>query len=228
LLIAGALIAVTPGLRAQEATRSPPAPPSSGSVQEQEKPSFGVLRVVVASGEDDLLLTIAQRGNTQTLVSCYRQCSFLAVPGTYTLSATNREQDIQFHRTLQVGERTSFWVSPGNRTRRTVGWIAGIAGPIAMVVGLALAIVQVVDDPGYQCNESNCPTSKSHPVGPALFFAGLLATPIGWTLFALNGPSVDPTDLKLARATPPRDRHLELGLVALPRGGWGLGFSTPF
>jgi hypothetical protein len=140
--------------------------------------------------------------------------------------ATSPERKIQYLTTLHVDESTTFWVSSGHPSRRTVGLIAGIAGPMAMVSGIVLALSQLLNDPAYQCNERNCPPSKSHPVGPALFLTGLFVTPFGWELFATSGPRVHPVDDEPHKGM--RDQRLQLGVLALLRGGWGVGLSTPF
>jgi hypothetical protein len=59
-----------------------------------------------------------------------------------------------------------------------------------------------------------------------MFWGGLLATPIGWVVFATSSEMrVDPVDDK---PTPVRAPRLQLGLVPLPRGGWGVVLSTGF
>jgi hypothetical protein len=166
LAIVGALLVVAPDLRAQEATRSPLS--SSPTAQGKEAPPVGAVRVVVATAEDDLLLSAAHFGERQAIVSCYRRCAFWAEPGNYTLLATSPERDVYYLKTLHVNESSAFQVSSGHPLRRTVGLIAGIVGPIVMVSGVVLFLNQLTSDPAYQCNEANCPPAKSHPVGPAL------------------------------------------------------------
>jgi hypothetical protein len=224
LSIAGALFAFTPDLRAQEATGLPlAAPPSLAVKGEDGAPSVRVVPVVVATREDGLLLTVAQPGNQQAIVSCYHQCSFLAVSGSYTLWATNPGRRVHYQTTLHVGQRTTFWVSSGEPAARTAGLIAGIAGPIATISGVVLGLSQVLAE---QCNESNCPPPKDHPVALGLVLGGLFATPIGWTIFATSGPRVNPVDDKPIKYV--REQRLQLGVLALPRGGWSVGLSTPF
>ena len=104
----------------------------------------------------------------------------------------------------------------------------GIAGPLLMVGGVAVLFAQILSDPNYQCNESNCPPSKSYPLGAVMFFTGLVATPAGWVMFATNGPRVRELDAEATHANDPRDTQLRLGVVSLPRGGWGIGLSTLF
>ncbi len=111
---------------------------------------------------------------------------------------------------------------------RKVGLTAGIAGPLLMVGGIAVALAQILSDPAYQCNESNCPPSGSHPLGLVMFFTGLIATPSGWILYGRSLPTVTALGVEALPASAPRDTQLRLGVVSLPHGGWGVGLSTLF
>jgi hypothetical protein len=97
-----------------------------------------------------------------------------------------------------------------------------------MVGGVAVLFAQILSDPNYQCNESNCPPSKSYPLGAVMFFTGLFATPAGWALFATSGPRVRELDAEATHASGPRDMQLRLGAVRLPHGAWGVGLSWVF
>jgi hypothetical protein len=90
-----------------------------------------------------------------------------------------------------------------------------------------LAVTQVDE-----CNESSCPPTQQSPVPAALFLGGLTTTIAGWVVFALSEPYVDvvdPVDDAPTQPAPsPRDPRLQLGILAFPRGGWGVGLSTMF
>ncbi len=176
-----------------------------------------------------LLNVLAEPGEPQPGVSCYHQCTFWAVPGNHTLWATDPKRGINYHLTLNVQpNQNALSVSSGNPGLRRAGLIAGIAGPLLMVGGIAVLFAQILSDPNYQCNESNCPPGKSYPLGPVMFFTGLIATPVGWALFATNGPRVNELNAEAVPASAPRDPRLKLGVVSLPHGGWGVGLSTLF
>jgi hypothetical protein len=175
--------------------------------------------VVVTTGEDRLLLRVAERGKTQAIVSCYHQCSFWAMPGSYTLWATILERDVDYETTLDVVEPSVFKVSTGHPGARAAGLIAGIVGPLAMATGTYLGIRHVANE---ECAEPTCPTSTDYlPV--VMLLSGLVTTIVGWSVFATTGPRVDE-----APASPSRDPRPQLGVLSLPRGGWGVALSTSF
>jgi hypothetical protein len=225
--IAWAVIAIAPCVRAQEATRLPPAAVLSVAAQAKADAPVGAVRVLVSTDEDDLLLIVALPGKQQAVVSCYHRCSFWGMPGRYTLWATSPERVVHYETTLDVQQRTAFKVSSGHLGARTAGLIAGIAGPIAMVAGAVVAVMQAEE-----CNESSCPRTKLSPVPAALFLGGLTVTISGWMVFALSEPYVDvvdPVDDAPTQPVPPsRDPRLQVGVLAFPRGGWGVGLSTMF
>jgi hypothetical protein len=212
--IAGALFAVAPCLRAQEPT------PSVAALKKEDAP-VGAVRVFVSTNEDGLLLTVAQPGRQQGIVSCYHQCSFWGLPGGYSLWATSCKPEVHYQTTVYVGRHTVFKVSSGHRGLRTAGLIAGIAGPIVALSGLVLGLSRLSE-----CHESNCPPQKDNTVAFALFVGGLVVTPAGWMIFATSGPSVDDEPNELIKSD--RGPHLRMGVLVLPRGGWGMGLSTLF
>jgi hypothetical protein len=75
-----------------------------------------------------------------------------------------------------------------------------------------------------QCGEPTCPTRTNY-VPAVMTLGGLVTTVAGWALFSASGPSVDPVDEPTEPSRAPRP---QLGVLALPRGGWGLGLSTLF
>ena len=72
-------------------------------------------------------------------------------------------------------------------------------------------------------NEDAAP---DHSVAVGLVLGGLLATTVGWIMFAGGGPNVHELDYKPVAHV--RDQRLQFGVLALPRGGWGVGLSTLF
>ena len=223
--IAGALFAIAPCLHAQEANASVAA------WHKADAPA-GAVRVFITTDEDDLLLTVAQPGEQlQGIVRCYHRCSFWGLPGSYTLWATSPERDFNYETTLHVEKRAAFRVSSGHPAARTAGLVTGIVGPIVMVSGVVVLFAQVIRDPAFQCNESNCPQEQSHPLGVVMFWGGLLATPIGWGIFGAGGPSVHKiheSRMRASKAAAARTPPLQLGVLAFPHGGWGVGVSTLF
>ncbi len=172
---------------------------------------------------DRVLLTVSEPGKPEAIVSCYHQCSFLGVLGSYTLRATSPEGKVRYETTLSVGQRNEFNVSLGRPGARTAGLIAGIVGPLAMAGGFLLGVGHVVDERG--CGEPNCPTTTDYvPRGDASL-SGLVTTIVGWTVYAATGPRVD--EANEGRA-PSHDPRPQVGILALPRGGWGVGLSTLF
>jgi len=212
--IAGALFAVAPCVRAQEAT------PSVAS-QEKEDAPVGAVRVFVSTDDERVLLTVAEPGKPRAIVSCYHQCSFWGVPGSYTLWATSPERKVHYETTISVGQRNEFNVSLGHPGARTAGLIAGIVGPVEMYIGTMLGVIHLLRE---GCAESKCPTNTDY-VPVAVLLSGLVTTVVGWAVFAENRPRVDGANE--ARA-PFHDPRPQLGVLALPYGGWGVGLSAAF
>jgi hypothetical protein len=224
--IAGALLAIARCLRAQQAT------PAVAAQRGAETPT-GAVRVVVTTDDDALLLTIAEPGKRNAIVSCHHQCSFWGVPGRYTLRATSTDGQTDCQTTLQVGPHAVFTVSVGHNTgMRTAGLIAGIAGPIAMASGFYFGLSYALD---HQCDDSlHCPSAPDAFGDLAL--AGLASTIIGWAVFGfapreLHVHAVDVADVVDNRPARPAPKHSwrpKLGAVPLPGGGWGAGLSMVF
>ncbi len=94
-----AALAISPTARAQQTVARP----------------VGLIPVYVSSTEEGLLLNVlAEPGEQQPGVSCYRHCTFWAVPGNHTLWATNPGRGVNFHLTLDVQRgQNVFRVSSG-------------------------------------------------------------------------------------------------------------------
>jgi len=222
--IAGVLLVTARGLRAEEAP-SRRAEPSPVATLKKEDAPLGAVRISVSTDEDRLLLTVARPGERKSIVSCYRQCSFWGVRGSYTLWATNQERGVHYQTTLETGQHTAFKASSGSPVARTGGLVAGIAGPIAIVGGMALFIVQVLGDPPCDPSPGRECTKSRRPIGLALFGGGILATVIGWTTFATAGPRVDAVEEKPAQRPPLRAK---LDVMRFSSQGWGVAISARF
>ena len=223
--IAGALFAVAPSLHAQEAD-------GPVAAQNKEDAPASAVRVFITTTEDDVLLTVAQPGEQlEAIVSCHHQCSFWGVPGSYTLWATSPERDLDYETTLHVAKPTAFRVSSGHPGARTAGLITGIVGPL-VIVGGALMVLEAFTE-AQACSESNCEAQNSGKpylgvIGVGAILVGALATPVGWSVYAANGPRVDAVSNDSTARAQPSPSPLHVGLLPLPRGGWGFGVSTVF
>ena len=218
-----ALLAVAPRVPAQEA--APQATPARSAVAAEKtevERLTGAGRVVVFSGDYRVLLTVSEPGKPPAIVSCYHQCSFWGVPGNYTLRATSPERKVHYETTLSVRQRDDFNVSLGHPGARTAGVIAGIVGPVAMAGGFLLGVGHLVDERG--CGEPTCPTTTDY-VPVVMLLSGLVTTIVGWTVYAVSGPRVEGANEERASSLDPRP---QLGVLALPRGGRGIGISTLF
>jgi hypothetical protein len=217
--IAAALLAFAPRVRAQEAKPALAA-------QRKESAPRGAVQVIVTTPEDDLLITVAQPGKPLAIVSCYYQCSFWAIPGSYSLWATGSARNIKYETTLLVRSHTKFAVTTGHHAVRTAGLITGILGPIAVGLGYALVAHAV------QCGECSEGGNADATAGVALFWGGVAATIVGWTVFATSEQThVDAIDDEPARPTQRAELRPPLfhaGVQALPHGGWGVGLSAQF
>jgi hypothetical protein len=219
--MAGALLATAQCVHAQEAAISVEATPVVAAQTKEDAPA-GAVHVFVTTRDDRLLLTVTEPGKQQAIVSCYHQCSFWGLRGRYVLRATTPELEVDYETTLRVGRRRAFRVSSGSPAAHAVGLLVAIAGPIVMIGGVYLGVSYVLE---HQCNESNCPPTKDRSVPGVVIASGLVLTLAGLTTLAVSAPSVQPLDDAPAEPRAPR---LELGVLALPRGGWGVGLSTLF
>jgi hypothetical protein len=220
--LAGALLATAQSVHAQEAAIPVEARRLAAAERKEDAPA-GAVRVVVTTPDDRLLLTVAEPGAMQAIVSCYHQCSFWGLRGRYVLRATTPELEVDYQTTLHVGRRRVFRVSSGSPNAHVVGLLVAIAGPVVMVGGAFYAVEDALGR--RQCDSSNCPPTKDNSVPAVVIASGLVLTLAGLTTYAVTEPSVEPLDDAPAE---PRAPPVGLGLLALPRGGWGVGLSTLF
>lgn len=191
------------------------------AAERKEDAPARAVHVFVTTPDDGLLLTVTEPGRQQAIVSCYHQCSFWGLRGRYVLRATTPELEVDYQTTLRVGRRRVFRVSSGSPNAHAAGLLVAIVGPVVMVGGAYFAVQDVLQ---HQCNE-NCPPTKDNPVPGVVIASGLVLTLAGLTTLAVTAPSVEPLHDAPAEPRAPR---LELGVLALPRGGWGMGLSTRF
>ena len=212
--LASALFAATSSLRAQEfpvaaqsRKRHPPTP-STSSLLRQRTTSNSQSRRPASSSPSSSALAVAGSG-------CGR--------GTASLHATNRERHIDYELTLEVRRSGVYKLSSANNGARIAGAIAGGAGPIAIIAGAFIVVRALVLR--NECDAPSSSKSSSAAIGLSLFLVGVVATPIGWSIYADNGPHLEAVGENSRVCAQPRGPPpLRVGLLPLPHGGgWGLG-----
>ncbi|HEY3669149.1 MAG TPA: hypothetical protein VGL19_24290, partial [Polyangiaceae bacterium] len=146
----------------------------------------------------------------QPIVSCSQGCDFWAPPRGYSLRASKRERKVDEVFSLRVQQNSEFRVSPGNRSLEALGAIAGIAGPVAGVIGTFLVVDAIA---ALGCDICSINAQEAN-VGYALIGIGAVTTPLGWVAFAMNRPRLD----RIVDDSAASEPQLRLGVQPLPRG----------
>jgi hypothetical protein len=203
---------------------SPPVP-----LKASDSP-FAPVHVRLSSDPEDLRLEVGSLDGQQTVAQCNRYCTLRLIPGHYALRAMTLDTGREFELPLRVERSTTFRIDAGSHGARVAGLVIGTAGPILIVAGVVMIFEDAVRNSG--CDD-DCPANRGTDylgaLGLTSVLVGALATPIGWTMFAKNGPELhdERDEAALGRRTP-LISSFHFGVNPLPRGGWGLGASARF
>ena len=183
--------------------------------------------VSIRSSEGSLDLRIVPLGESEAIVECSGHCDFWALPGRYTLYTRDHETGVQDALSLRVKGFSRYDLVQGNDSARDVGLGVGIGGLVSIFTGLVLTMPLLMSS---MCEDSHCASDGDRlaaGIGLGALAVGALAAPLGWSVFSHNR-----TRLRLLDQDPYAASHTEpnvrLGLVALPRGGFGLGGVAAF
>lgn len=135
----------------------------------------------------DVYFPGARAGADAPIVSCPGPCRVVLVPGTYQVAVRETEHTVSGSREIDVRGPTRITMDPDTTEHRSVGLGLGIAGPVAMVTGIAL-LVSAWDDCHYHDGSSRtrCGNDGAETFGLLSLVAGLTATPVGWVMFGTS------------------------------------------
>ena len=222
----------------------PPPPPESSneasgeplwpeaSSEAGQEPAKTVI-VSIRFTEPGVGVTVSTR-DKKILATCKSACRVRLVPGRYIFNVHPGDSTVGGKRALDVQGPMRITFDPDTTDHRYGGLGLGIAGPIAMIVGLGLAISGArvsVDCTGSECNQHTRTDETRIRMGLLTMLGGMGATALGWTMF---GTSIKPeyeieslnSTFTHSRRTLPQ-RSLQLGVVGYPGGG-GLGARLAF
>jgi hypothetical protein len=115
---------------------------------------------------------------------CFDRCALNAVPGRYLLQLSGpRGSDVKTSkRFLDLEESTDVIVDPPSAFQRYFGLTLGILGPTLVLGGLAVMVM----------SSAGGGRGPNYAIGGYTALTGLVMTPVGWVMFAVNGkPSVE-------------------------------------
>ena len=158
---------------------------------------------------------------------CSEYCDFWTLPGKYTLYTLDHSTGQRKDLSLRIKQSSRFVYQAGDDDARATGLALGIGGSVATMTGLVLMATALMSS---MCEDTNCTTNAERnaaTAGLVVFVAGVIATPIGWTMYAHNRTRLKRFDegSQLASETP---KQLRLGVVGVGQGGLGLGGVATF
>jgi hypothetical protein len=114
------------------------------------------------------------------IARCNVPCRATIPAGRYKLYVHEGDGTVSGSRQIDLTQPATVTVGPKSSGQRAGGLILGIAGSVMLISGIALAAT-------YSCYESSraCDTDDGRESAAlALLLGGLVATPVGWVMFA--------------------------------------------
>jgi hypothetical protein len=145
------------------------------------------------------------------ILDCVGRCRLLLLPGKYRIAVRETEDTLPGSRTIEVTGPATVRVDPDSASQRTAGLAMGIAGPILLVVGMAVVLGESC---GHSCTEEDHENGDGAALGGLALLGGLTLTPIGWVMFGKSfKPTVEvETGAPRAASKKPSGRSATLGL----------------
>lgn len=114
---------------------------------------------------------------------CETNCQIQVVPGEYRIRVRETEFTLAGSRVIRINSPTSILFDPDTRAKRTTGLVLGIAGPVAMLVGVGL-VMGAAPDP-----HDAGPSKRNDALaigGVGVLAAGAAMTAAGWVMFGTS------------------------------------------
>jgi hypothetical protein len=112
---------------------------------------------------------------------CLDRCAVTALPGRYLLRVSGPwGSDVKTsQRFLDLEESADVTIDPPSTFQRYFGLSLGILGPTLIVSGIMMSFFS-----SYHTEERVQPW---HTIGLSMALTGVVATPVGWVMFGVNG-----------------------------------------
>ena len=184
------------------------------------EPAAAGAHVAIYSGSGATHLRLVPVGGKEPIAECVGMCDFSALPGRYTLYTHDTSSGDEHQVSLRIKRSSRFQLLQGDDSARDAGLVLGITGSVSIISGFFMVLPVVFSS---ICEASNCTTPGERvtaEVGLGLLLGGIVATPIGFVVFAHNR-----TKLKLIDQSPYEANNspsLRLGVIGL-NGGVGFG-----
>jgi hypothetical protein len=163
----------------------------------------------------------------QPSVRCRGGCQVSVLPGKYRLRVT-KPGESPSERALTLSEPERLSIGPSNPSASNAGLALGIAGPVLIILSVALVIAELDCSYNSEREYQTCETPDWVP-GAALIgiLGGAAMTPIGWVMFAKNRrPSISRESLGTPRDSLLKP-NVQLGTFRV-EGGGGLRLGVAF
>jgi hypothetical protein len=161
-------------------------PPPGYALQYVPPPGYAMVAAVpvVVRGETEPLIVEFYHPKAKPQVDppiarCPVPCRAVLPAGKYKLYVHEGEGTVAGSRVIDVTQPTTLTVGPKSSAQRTGGLILGLAGSGMLLGGIIVASANACFDGSY-----NCGTDSEEAAAVALLLGGLVATPIGWIMFA--------------------------------------------
>lgn len=174
--------------------------------------------VVIDSGEPHMELQLLRGSSEEPLLSCQQRCEFMAPPGRYRLKLRDPSTGFEHEQGLRIKASSRYQLQQGDAGARTAGLVFGIAGPASIVVGMVLVLPALLSAGCHGCSDDD--GSSTATAGAIMILGGLVATPIGWVVYAQNRTRLQLVSDSQEGALPVE--RLRVGLGGVAPGALGL------
>lgn len=209
-----------------QGTRQSVAPHSGLPRYSLPAPNAVGSRVTIQASEM-LEYSVVPRGALTPIAVCKQSCEFWALPGRYTLYASELGQVARSEFSFRIKRSMHLVLDKGNPKASSVGLTVGAAGGVAMCVGLALTLPVVISAMSEHPQGATVGEQRAAAIGLGLLGAGAIATPIGFGVFLHNRSRLRQFDEVPQRVVSEPSRS-HVGLVGLARPGLGVGVALAF
>jgi len=175
----------------------------------------------------ELEIVPADAPGSPAVARCSEYCDFWAWPGKYTLYSRDNTSKERRELPMRVKQSGRYVFEAGDADARATGLAVGIAGTVAIGAGFAMMIPAIMSQ---MCEDTNCTSAaerRAANAGLVVLLAGVVSTPIGWTMYVGNRTRLKRVDDGSHALGEPR-RQVRVSVVGVGLGGIGLGGLATF